>query len=816
MPVQYNSMPSSDLRFLDGGGEMSELTKSYDWTTNAVGPISGWPVSLRTVVTVILNSKFPMFLFWGNDLICFYNDAYKADLESQGKHPALGKPAKDLWPEIWPLIKPLIDKVLHEGEANWSVNQHIPLVRNKRLEDVYWTFSYSPVRIESGDIGGVFVTCVETTDQIRRLKTIEQSEIAIRHLVDQAPVGIAMYSGPDHIIESVNARTVEILGKKAEDIIGKPLFEVAPELKRQGLDKIMNDVFEKGETYRASGVKTLLNRNGEEEIAYFNTSIQPVTNENGFTTGLISISTDVSEQVISQMKLADSSKNFRNLVLQAPVAMCVMRGPEFIVEVANERMLQIWGKEKSEVMFRPFFEGLPEIRNQGMEDILSDVFLTGKRYMANERPVYFPRSGHLELRYLNFAYEAMTEKDSIVGIMAVAVDVTEMFMAKQNMEFAEERARLAIEAGQLGTFDVDIPSNTSITSPKFNEIYGLPENATRADAIARIYPPDIELRNEAHRLADLTGRLFYESRIEKDGIRWIRVEGKVYYDNENNPVRILGTVLDITDEKKFTEELEILVDERTKALAESNQQLKRTNEELEQFAYIASHDLQEPLRKVSTFTEMLDRHLQGKDDETKRFLEKIYASSSRMLRLIKDVLNFSQLSNKLESFEPVDLNLLLENVKSDFELLSEQKGAEITQENLPVIEAIPLQINQLFTNLISNSLKFASDSRKPGIKISANRMSEEELAEYPQLKGSVVYYKIILCDNGIGFKQEYAEQIFTIFQRLHSKQTYSGTGIGLALCKKIVLNHHGDITASSKEAEGSVFTIFLPATQPSD
>ena len=162
--------------FLSGGGEMGQLIREYSWSTTSIGSIDNWPQSLRTTLSIILNSKFPMFLFWGTDLLCFYNDAYRPSLGNNGKHPyALGKPAETVWPEIW-VIKPLIDQVLSGGEATWNEDQLIPIYRNGKIENVYWTFSYSPVIGESGRSAGVFVTCIETTQKVTYIKYIEENK----------------------------------------------------------------------------------------------------------------------------------------------------------------------------------------------------------------------------------------------------------------------------------------------------------------------------------------------------------------------------------------------------------------------------------------------------------------------------------------------------------------------------------------------------------------------------------------------------------------------------------------------------------------
>jgi hypothetical protein len=195
------------------------------------------------------------------------------------------------------------------------------------------------------------------------------------------------------------------------------------------------------------------------------------------------------------------------------------------------------------------------------------------------------------------------------------------------------------------------------------------------------------------------------------------------------------------------------------------------------------------------------------------FIEKIKHSSERMQNLINDVLKFSLLSKEREKFDKVDMNAVMQNILSDYELLIEQKEATVIAGTLPVVEAIPVQVNQLLSNLFANALKFNSPIRKPVIEIKASQLGQEETAEYKELNADKLHYKIEFKDNGIGFDQEYAEQIFTIFQRLHGRMEYEGTGIGLAMCKKIVQNHHGVIYAISKRDEGAMFTIILPESQ---
>ena len=231
-------------------------------------------------------------------------------------------------------------------------------------------------------------------------------------------------------------------------------------------------------------------------------------------------------------------------------------------------------------------------------------------------------------------------------------------------------------------------------------------------------------------------------------------------------------------------------------LTENLQQLKSTNEELERFAYAASHDLQEPLRKIMLFSERLGSKSRELDEEGQGFIQKILRASSRMQVLIKNILEFSKSSVHTDAFEETNLNHLVESVLSDLEVSIEQKQAVFVIEPLPVLRILPGQLRQLFQNLIINALKFSKESEAPEIRISAEKEGD--------------FYLIYVRDNGIGFEQKYADQIFSLFSRLHSYDQFEGTGIGLSICKKIAEKHNGTIRAFSTPGEGATFVVGLP------
>lgn len=266
-----------------------------------------------------------------------------------------------------------------------------------------------------------------------------------------------------------------------------------------------------------------------------------------------------------------------------------------------------------------------------------------------------------------------------------------------------------------------------------------------------------------------------------------------------------------------TEELQSTNEELTttnEELNEANMLLQRSNKELEQYAFVASHDLQEPLRKIRLYAGMV-HNTKDIPEMAREMLAKIIYSGERMSVLIKDLLEFSRLLRNEKALGMVDLNTVLRNVLSDFEVAILDKHAQVQYDPLPAIEAEPLQMNQLVFNLISNALKFTRPGVSPEISIRVKSLRAEELEQEPLIKGVKQWYAIAVADNGIGFDIRYADQIFEVFKRLHTRDLYPGSGIGLALCRKIVQNHNGWLQVQSQEGVGTVITAILPQTQHS-
>jgi two-component system CheB/CheR fusion protein len=298
------------------------------------------------------------------------------------------------------------------------------------------------------------------------------------------------------------------------------------------------------------------------------------------------------------------------------------------------------------------------------------------------------------------------------------------------------------------------------------------------------------------------------------GQRILLLNARHIINDNSNEQLILIAIQDITDQKAFEQALELQVNNKTRELQEANLHLQQSNEHLLQFASVASHDLQEPLRKIKTFTSLLKRRLGNVPDDAAELINKINKATDRMSLLIKEVLEYSKLAHTNKGYVQTNLDTILKAVLNDLDLLLTENKASIEyKEVLPAVDAIPLQINQLFYNLLTNAVKFQNKLSTPVITVSFRWLSKNELVQHTELQNDSPYLEIKFRDNGIGFDPEFADQIFQLFERLHSVDEYEGTGMGLALCRKIAENHNGKIYATSREGEGASFYVLLPATQ---
>jgi len=296
MAQQLTSDPGMDLEFLAGGGAMGERIRSYPWAHTLLGEPQFWPQGLRTAVRVMLATQHPMFIFWGHEHTCLYNDAYSRSLGPE-KHPAiLGAPGHKCWEEIWPIIGPQIEQVMRGDGATWHENQLVPIFRHGKLQDVYWTYSYSPIdepESPSG-VGGVLVICSETTEQVLAKQRLSAERERFVQLFDQAPTFLAVLKGPDHLIELANPGYLKLVGHRP--VVGRKVADALPDAVAQGYLALLDEVYRTGKPFAALDAKYAVQASPEGPIAqrHLDFVYQPITDPDGSVNGILVQGVDVT------------------------------------------------------------------------------------------------------------------------------------------------------------------------------------------------------------------------------------------------------------------------------------------------------------------------------------------------------------------------------------------------------------------------------------------------------------------------------------------------------------------------------------------
>jgi len=644
--------------------------------------------------------------------------------------------------------------------------------------------------------------------------TFSLSDQQILQVLSASKNAVAIHVTEQMHIAYASDAMIAIWGKD-KGVIGKALLHALPELKGQPFLGMFQQVLREGITIEGTETAAQIEVNGKMQTFYFDFEYKAIKDETGKPYCVLHTATDVTERYLSKQRelalnqelvaineeffatneeltaaneelrqsqeslqaiyedLTESDARFRNMVRQAPIGICIIRASDLYISDVNDSYLELVGKTRYELEGRTIWQAVPEAA-EAYAPIMNNVITTGTAFVAKEAELVLIRSGVPETVFVDFVYEPIKATDGETeAIMVLAIDVSDKVIARRSVEDVEERVRLAVEAAEIGTFDLDLVKGAMLTSTRFDHIFGFDRQVPWDTFVSVIHPDDQAGRKTAHEQALKTGKLFYEARVIHGdaSVHWVRVQGKVYYADEK-PVRILGTLLDIT-------------------------QFKRLQQQKDDFISIASHELKTPITSLKASLQLLDRM---KHDPPPKVLPRLVEQSNRSMHkistLVEDLLNVSRANETQLKLNKATFNIsqLLENccnhvrVGGKYSLIVE--GDKELQ-----INADEHAIDQVIVNLVNNAVKYAPDSLEIIIAI--------------KKEGNMA--KISVKDTGPGISPDKLPHLFDRYYQIDAAgYQNSGLGLGLYISREIIKRHGGKIGVDSELGKGSTFWFILP------
>ena len=786
-------------------------------------------------------------------LVFQWANAFYGKLVARPPSALIGRPLLEVLPEISGQgFDGILKEVVATGQPFMAPEVPVAIRRHGQLETIFVNLTYQPQRDRQEAVKSILVVATDVTQQVVSRKKVEDSETKLRAILAAAPAGIGLFVGRDLVIETPNQTFIDIVGK-GPGIEGLPLREAMPELITEGQPflQILDDVFTTGEPFLSPGSLVRIVQNGVLKDNFYNISYTPVRNAAGEVYAILDIAIDVTAQVNAHQQLADSEWFSRSIIEHSPVAKVVCVGEQMRIERINPNMLHLLGLDAS-ILGKPLGEVVPERVANRLLARLRQVLSTGETDTQAEETLELIRFGQPYTGYYQYTVKALSNAaGERYGVIVTASEVTQQVETRKRLEETQVNLHEAIKLAQLGTWELELTTGQVHYSNTIRTWFGFNEPAVSYDQVFEpIHPQDRQRVAKAIQQALEPGsagdyeaeyRLLNPSTGQE---RVLHARGKVLYNEQGAAYKVLGTAQDVTLDRALQLALEKQVQQRTEELAAANEELALTNEELaaanedygvinkeleeanklltrsnenlQTFAYVASHDLQEPLRKIQQFGDLLQQAYADELGDGVTYLKRMQSAAARMSTLIKDLLEFSRISTQRESSGPVWLHDVVKQVLSTLDLSIQETGAQVSVEPLPRVLGDATQLGQLFQNLLTNALKFSRVDATgaptvPQIAITTLLVRASELpAEVTPARLVAEYYRIDVTDNGIGFEDKYVDRIFQVFQRLHGKNQFAGTGVGLAICEKVVQNHGGAITARSRPGQGATFQVYLP------
>jgi PAS domain S-box-containing protein len=631
----------------------------------------------------------------------------------------------------------------------------------------------------------------------------------------------------DSKITYLNEKTDIIAHYTAEEVLSldKSFFPVKNYENREVFFEKVNQLFSNAnEGQHRSFILELLTKEGKRHIVR-NRATLLKKDKKGIASKVVVIAEDITQETESQ-----EQEKQKQLQLNNAESVFMYGSWEWTLGtnyvIWSNGLFDIFGYDASEYPDSKMAYGVytqhivPEDRER-VSSISQDALKNKKLFYEFEHEIIDDKGIRKILAVKGRCY--LNDKGDVIRVLGTSEDITKLKELKNSLKYKIEELKKAHEElekakdlfkeaealANYGSFDWDVEKDIVLWSDGLkrlfagNDISKIPPMIKYSFYESRVHKDDVMRVNEIIKEAIKNKKPYsFEHRlINLDGIlKTVHTQGWVTTNENNELLKFIGNTVDVTEMKVYEQDLKYKIEE-----------LNRSNQDLEQFAYIASHDLQEPLRKIMAFGDRLNtKYGEELGPDGQFYLSRMLDAANRMKILMENLLSYSRVSAKSEPFELVDLGLTIESILSDLEMKIQDVDAQITMMPMPTLNALPTQMQQLFQNLITNALKFVRPNVKPIISMEAYEADLKEISLLGIPFKNSKYYKIVVSDNGIGFDAEYAEKIFLIFQRLHGRSEFEGTGLGLAICKKIVDNHHGYIIAKSELNKGATFTVYLP------
>ncbi|WP_207423044.1 PAS domain S-box protein [Desertivirga brevis] len=765
-------------------GEMADRIKENDWSGTALGSIDQWPTPLITSVNIMLDSRFPMFIWWGQDKIQLYNDAYKDILggANGSKHPdALGQKGEDCWPEVWSVISPMIEGVLETGNSVYLEDQLIPIYRNGKLDNIYWTFSYSPIRGNDGRPEGILVVCTETT---RNNQLIQENEQQLQRVFDHMAEGVGItdttgkiiYSNPmaHQILSTDSARFPERRSNSPEwynvHLDGRPMADDEhPTMVAMATGKpVFNFEF-------------AIERPGSSRM-YLTMNAAPITDAEGNVTGSVGMFTDITERKQTEVALQatkdalEKQKQLYEAITSGTPDLMYVLDLDYKFIYANKALLNMWGKTWETAVGKGLRENGYEEWHAKMHEREIDQVRITKKPIRGE--VSFPHATLGRRIYDYILTPLFDESGEVIAVPGTTRDITDIKNAEAAIAESEERFRTMAESSGILIGVGDETSNVTYFNQAWSKLTGKTTEELLAYGWSELIHPEdkdayLNLYLDAVKnQAPYTGE--YRILSASGEYRWLYAFATPRFKPDGSFAGFIGSFIDITERKE---------DEQRK----------------NDFISMVSHELKTPLTSLSSYIQILERRARQRgDDLAVGMLGKATKQAGKMKTLINGFLNVSRLESSKIHIEPqlFDLAGLLKDIEEEIMAQVDTHHIVFAPVEETLVNADKDKIGQVITNLISNAVKYSPF--ESAIKIACVTKQGKAI--------------ISVQDEGMGINQEDLPKLFERYYRAKntSNGNIAGFGIGLYLCCEIVKRHQGEIWAESELGKGSTFYFELP------